>query len=120
LVPWPTQTGSSDARNAPSTLLVAFAYAERLAGQRPRCSNPSSPPVERALDAYLANRSSGPLFLDDHGRLYVYEAQAWRLVRRLARNAGLKSARQSVLTAFATPSPPASTTPASPRTSKMP
>jgi integrase/recombinase XerD len=54
---------------------------------------PLSPPVERTLDAYLADRTSGPLFLDDQGRR-VYEAQAWRLVRRLARTTGLKSARQ--------------------------
>jgi site-specific recombinase XerD len=54
---------------------------------------PLSAPVERALDAYLRDRSSGPLFLDNHGRR-MYEAQAWRLVRRLARNAGLKSAGQ--------------------------
>jgi integrase/recombinase XerD len=54
---------------------------------------PLSPPVERALDAYLAGRTSGPLFLDNRGRR-MYEAQAWRLVRRLARRAGLKSAGQ--------------------------
>jgi integrase/recombinase XerD len=54
---------------------------------------PLSPPVERALDTYLAGRTSGPLFRDDRGRR-MYEAQAWRLVRRLARRAGLKSAGQ--------------------------
>ena len=54
---------------------------------------PLSAPVERALDAYLGDRASGPLFVDDRGRR-MYEAQAWRLVRRLARTAGLKSAGQ--------------------------
>jgi site-specific recombinase XerD len=54
---------------------------------------PLSAPVERALDAYLGDRASGALFVDDQGRR-MYEAQAWRLVRRLARNAGLKSAGQ--------------------------
>ena len=54
---------------------------------------PLSPPVERALDAHLAGRTTGPLFLDDRGRR-MYEAQAWRLVRRLARKAGIKSAGQ--------------------------
>jgi integrase/recombinase XerD len=54
---------------------------------------PLSPPVERALDTYLDARTTGPLFLDDQGRR-MYEAQAWRLVRRLARSAGLKSARE--------------------------
>jgi integrase/recombinase XerD len=54
---------------------------------------PLSPPVERTLDSYLAGRTTGPLFLNDSGRR-MYEAQAWRLVRRLARTAGLKSAGQ--------------------------
>ena len=54
---------------------------------------PLSPPVERALDAHLAGRTTGALFVDDRGRR-MNEAQAWRLVRRLARNAGLKSAGQ--------------------------
>jgi integrase/recombinase XerD len=54
---------------------------------------PLSQPVERALDAYLAARETGPLFVDDQGRR-MYEAQVWRLIRRLARSAGLKSARQ--------------------------
>ncbi|MBW3562893.1 MAG: tyrosine-type recombinase/integrase, partial [Actinobacteria bacterium] len=54
---------------------------------------PLSPPVERALDSHLAERTTGPLFLDDRGQR-MYEAQAWRLVRRLARRAGLKAAGQ--------------------------
>jgi site-specific recombinase XerD len=54
---------------------------------------PLSAPVERALDAYLSDRTSGALFVDDRGRR-MYEAQAWRLVRRLARNVGLKCAGQ--------------------------
>ncbi len=45
------------------------------------------------MDAHLAGRATGALFVDDQGRR-MYEAQAWRLVRRLARNAGLKSAGQ--------------------------
>ena len=52
---------------------------------------PLSAPVERALAAYLGDRATGPLFVDDQERR-MYEAQAWRLVRRLARAAGLKSA----------------------------
>ena len=43
---------------------------------------PLSAPVERALDTYLGDRAIGPLFVDDHGRR-MYEAQAWRLVRRV-------------------------------------
>ena len=54
---------------------------------------PLSAPVERALDAYLGDRATGPLFVDDQERR-MYEAQAWRLVRRLARTARLKSAGQ--------------------------
>ena len=54
---------------------------------------PLSAPVDRALDAYLDDRVTGALFVDDRGRR-MYEAQARRLVRRLARSAGLKSAGQ--------------------------
>src|SRR3954468_23407196 len=50
---------------------------------------PLSPPLARALERHLAGRTTGPLFLDDHGRR-TYEAQAWRLVRRLARKAAIK------------------------------
>jgi hypothetical protein len=55
--------------------------------------DPLSPPVERALDIHLGDRTSGPLFVDDKGRR-MYAAQAWRLVRRLARDAALKAAGQ--------------------------
>ena len=55
---------------------------------------PLSPPVERALDRHLAGRTTGPLFPDDQGRR-MYGAQAWRLARRLARKAGIKSAGQT-------------------------
>jgi integrase/recombinase XerD len=54
---------------------------------------PLSAPVERALDAHLGDRAHGALFVDDRGRRMT-EAQAWRLVRRLARVGGLKSAGQ--------------------------
>ena len=60
---------------------------------RPRRTGTLSPPVERTLDSYLDARTTGPLFLNDSGRR-MYEAQAWRLVRRLARKAGLKAAGQ--------------------------
>lgn len=54
---------------------------------------PLSAPVQRALDAHLGDRAGGALFVDDRGRRMT-EAQAWRLVRRLARAARLKSAAQ--------------------------
>ena len=50
---------------------------------------PLSAPVERALDLHLSRRTGGPLFLNTRGRR-MYEPQAWRLLRRLARKAGLK------------------------------
>src|SRR5204863_10220639 len=47
----------------------------------------------RALAAHLGERARGALFVDDRDRRMT-EAQTWRLVRRLARTAGLKSAAQ--------------------------
>ena len=47
----------------------------------------------RALQAYLAGRSTGPIFLNrDGGRLG--EPTVWRLIRRLARTAGVPAANQ--------------------------
>ena len=57
------------------------------------CSSPSARPSSAPSDSYLAERTTGPLFLDDRGRR-MYETQAWRLVRRIAREPGLKSAAQ--------------------------
>lgn len=80
--------------------------------------DPLSAPVECGLDAYLDDRAAGALFVDDRGRR-MYEAQAWRLVRRVARAAGLKSAGQLSPRSLRHTSPPASMTPASPcRTSR--
>ncbi|MDN5916708.1 MAG: tyrosine-type recombinase/integrase [Pseudonocardia sp.] len=52
---------------------------------------PLAPPVLHALDVYLAGRTSGPLFSTRTGRR-VDEPAAWRLIRRLARRAGLPQA----------------------------
>lgn len=54
-------------------------------------------PAARALDAYLATRgelpATAPLILDPKGQR-MNEAHAWRLVRRLAREASVKSWKQ--------------------------
>ncbi|RTL61767.1 MAG: integrase [Pseudonocardiaceae bacterium] len=48
-------------------------------------------PTARALDAYLDGRAGGPIFATRTGRRMDGPA-AWRLIRRLARTAGLDSA----------------------------
>lgn len=54
---------------------------------------PLAPPVIHALTVYLAGRTSGPLFATRTGRR-VDEPAAWRLLRRLARRAGLPQAER--------------------------
>ena len=48
-------------------------------------------PVSRALDDYLSGRSTGPLFITKAGKR-MGEPEAWKMVRRLARRAGLDGA----------------------------
>lgn len=43
-------------------------------------------PVARAIDAYLAGRSSGPIFITKAGRR-MDQPEAWRMIRRIARRA---------------------------------
>ncbi|MGD9526606.1 MAG: tyrosine-type recombinase/integrase [Dehalococcoidia bacterium] len=50
-----------------------------------------APPTLRALQSYLDGRDSGPIFITRTGRR-LDEPAAWRLVRRLARRAGLPAA----------------------------
>jgi integrase/recombinase XerD len=50
-----------------------------------------SAPTVRALEAYLGARRTGPIFITKTGRR-MDEPAAWRLVRRLARRAGIDSA----------------------------
>lgn len=50
-----------------------------------------APATARALETYIGERSSGPIFLTRTGQR-MSEPSAWRLVRRLARNAGLPAA----------------------------
>jgi site-specific recombinase XerD len=52
-----------------------------------------SPPRVRALDAYLAGRESGPIFITKNGRR-MDEPSAWRMVRRLARKAEIAAAER--------------------------
>jgi integrase/recombinase XerD len=52
-----------------------------------------APATVRALETYLDDRTSGPIFLNrDGGRLA--EPTVWRLVRRLARIADIPAANQ--------------------------
>lgn len=56
-----------------------------------RSTEALAPATSRALEAYLAARADGPIFLNrEGGRLG--EPSVWRLVRHLARNAGLPAA----------------------------
>ena len=48
-------------------------------------------PVARAIDAYLAGRDSGPIFVTKTGRR-MDQPEAWRMIRCIARRAGLGSA----------------------------
>jgi len=49
-----------------------------------------TPPTAVAISEYLGDRTDGPLFLKRGARMT--EVQAWRLVRSLARKAGIESA----------------------------
>jgi integrase/recombinase XerD len=48
-------------------------------------------PVARAIDAYLGDRASGPIFVTTTGRR-MDQPEAWRMVRRIARRASLDGA----------------------------
>jgi integrase/recombinase XerD len=48
-------------------------------------------PVVRALDDYLAGRTTGPLFITTTGRR-LDQPEAWRMIRRIARRASLDGA----------------------------
>jgi integrase/recombinase XerD len=50
-----------------------------------------TPPVTRAIDAYVADRTSGPIFVTTTGRR-MDQPEAWRMVRRIARRASLDGA----------------------------
>ena len=50
-----------------------------------------TPPVLRTLVTYLAGRNAGPLFITNTAKR-MGQPEAWRMVRRLARRAGLDGA----------------------------
>jgi len=56
-----------------------------------RSTEALAPATSRAVEAYLGDRTDGPIFLDRKGRRLA-EPSAWRLVRRLARKAALPAA----------------------------
>jgi len=51
-----------------------------------------APVTSRALDAYLGNRVSGPIFLNRDGTARLSYASAYEQLRRLARSAGIPGA----------------------------
>ena len=56
-----------------------------------RSTEALAPATSRVLEAYIGERMDGPIFLNDKGERLT-EPTAWRLVRRLARRAGLPGA----------------------------
>ena len=58
-----------------------------------RAKTPLTPAVQRALDAATSGRNSGPLFATSSGRPLDRTA-AWRLLRRLAAQAGIPGAHR--------------------------
>jgi integrase/recombinase XerD len=58
-----------------------------------RSTEALAPATARALEAYIRERTTGPIFLDRTGRRMT-EPSAWRLVRRLARKAQIPAADQ--------------------------
>ncbi len=70
---------------------------------------PLSPRTARALDLYIGERDSGPIFLNHDGTRRLDRHAAARIVRRLAKRAGIDkrisphSLRHSFITALSTP-----------------
>jgi integrase/recombinase XerD len=61
---------------------------ERKGGKKAK--TPLTPPLLRALDAYIDDRTSGPIFVTRTGER-LHRVAAYRLLRRLAREAGIPS-----------------------------
>jgi len=53
-----------------------------------------APVTVHALETYLGERSAGPLLLGRDGTGHLTRSAAWRLIRRLARSAGIPAADQ--------------------------
>src|SRR4051812_29841186 len=64
---------------------------ERKGGKR--ATTPLAPPVVRALDAYVDERTTGPIFTTSTGRRFE-RTGAYRLLQRLARTAEIPAAAQ--------------------------
>ena len=56
-----------------------------------RSAEALAPATARVLEIYIGERAVGPIFLNNKGRR-LSEPTAWRLVRRLARRAGIPAA----------------------------
>jgi hypothetical protein len=84
-------------------------------------TEPLCPIVLRALEDYVSDRITGPLFLNSTGTERFSYSIAYKLIRRLARRAGIAAAGGSVPAACGTPSPPSCWPPAFPsRTCRTP
>jgi integrase len=59
-----------------------------------RSTEALAPVTVHALELYLAERTSGPIFLGRDGKARLSRSGAWRLIRRLARGAGIPAADQ--------------------------
>jgi site-specific recombinase XerD len=57
-------------------------------------TEPLSPVVARALDAYIGERATGPLFLNADSTERLAYSIAFKLIRRLARRAGIAAAER--------------------------
>jgi len=75
-------------------------------------TEPLSPIVLRALEDYLGERTTGPLFLNSSGTERLSYLIAYKLIRRLARRAASQRPTRSARTACATASPPSCSPPA--------
>ncbi len=75
-----------------------------------RAKAPLTPPVLRSLELYLGDRTAGAMFITRTGER-LDRVSAYRIVRRLARRAGIASWASSVPTACATASQPRRSTP---------
>jgi integrase/recombinase XerD len=59
-----------------------------------RSTEALAPVTVHALETYIGDRAGGPIFLGRNGADRLTRSGAWRLIRRLARNAGIPAASQ--------------------------
>jgi integrase len=57
-------------------------------------TEPLAPIVQRALETYIGQRTTGPLFVNTDGTNRLSYSIAYKLIRRLAKGAGIPSAHK--------------------------